>query len=108
MFSKNQRHVAVRTVKILLLLKFPKILLKELEDLSPLDGFGMNSKEAQHLNIINQDQCVLYHGLLEGDLIVKLDEFTLFHRIVQKHFMNMNVEVKSKKYSNNATLTPSN
>ena len=106
--SKSQRYVAVKTVEILLLSRFPNMFLKELEDRGPLDSFGMSSEEAKFLNEISQKQCGLLHGLLKGDLLVKLDEFDSFYRIVQKHFMNLrtNVAVKPKKNTNNNTPTP--
>ena len=85
----DKRYVAVRMVELKLLSRYPSVYPEELRQRPPLISHYVTSNEAALLNEINMEHCALEYGahpFKVDDLIVRLEDFEEFYKVVKKHF----------------------
>ena len=84
------KYVAVRMVEMKLLSKYPSTYPEELKQRAPLVSQFVTADEARLLDEINGIHCEYDYGrapfVAGRDLIVRLNEFEDFYRVVKKHF----------------------
>ncbi|GFO19252.1 hypothetical protein PoB_004575700 [Plakobranchus ocellatus] len=86
---RGKKFVSVRIVERKLLSKYPNTFPDELGQKDPLVSHFITEAESKLLNEINTDHCDYEYGhnpFTTKDLIVDLDEFGDFFRIVKKTF----------------------
>ncbi|KAH9524819.1 hypothetical protein Btru_027953 [Bulinus truncatus] len=89
MLRRKKKYVSVRIVERKLLSKYPNTFPDELGKKDPLVSYFITAAEAKLLNEININHCDYEYGhnpFTVKDLIVDLEEFEEFFKIVKKTF----------------------
>ncbi|CAH1797322.1 unnamed protein product [Owenia fusiformis] len=96
---REAKYVAVRMVELKLLFKYPNAYPEELKKRPPLMSHYVTEAEAKLLNEINIEHCESEfgrHQFTVKDLVVRLEEFKDFYKIVKEAFPETDNSRESK------------